>query len=139
MARFLVIDDDATIREMIGLTLEGAGHDVTAAACGQEGLALFRAYPSDVVITDLLMPGASIASVAELRHEFPKVPIIVVSGMAPQDAENGGVTRVLSPRFTLPKPFRLTEFLTIIDQILQEENLPIPPRQDSLNPFSRTC
>jgi CheY-like chemotaxis protein len=57
MARVLVIDDEQPIRESLRLLLEDAGHAVTLAASGPEGLASLRASRApEVVLLDLLMP-----------------------------------------------------------------------------------
>src|SRR5882672_1721507 len=56
MARILVVDDEAEIRAVIRLALEQAGHEVTEAADGSEGLKLFLFHRADLVITDVFMP-----------------------------------------------------------------------------------
>jgi len=55
--RILVIDDNAAIRELLRLVLEEEGYEVIEAADGAEGLRRYQAEPTDLVITDLEMPG----------------------------------------------------------------------------------
>jgi DNA-binding NtrC family response regulator len=55
--RILIIDDDASLRRVLEYNLQEAGYLVTAAASGEEGLALFTATPFPLVITDMKMPG----------------------------------------------------------------------------------
>ena len=58
MAQILVIDDEANIRTMIRLALQHAGHSVTAAAEGQDGLEKFGDGSEwDLVLVDQRMPG----------------------------------------------------------------------------------
>jgi len=137
VAHFLVIDDDATTRSVIVFTLESAGHVATAAAGGQEGAALFRAHRPDILITDILMPGDSIAIVIELQREFPEVPCILISGLSIQSPQSSGVAAILQPRHSLPKPFKLVELMQVVDQTLHEQGLPIPPRRTLPTAFSR--
>src|SRR5262245_44680382 len=81
MARILIIDDDPEVRSMLEQTLHAAGHEVTQAANGNEGLRLQCAQPASLVITDLLMPEKEgLATIVDFRKEFPKVPIITISG-----------------------------------------------------------
>jgi len=54
--RALVIDDDELVRETIVAILKSINLDVVAACDGEEGLQLFEADPTDLVITDILMP-----------------------------------------------------------------------------------
>lgn len=56
MATILIIDDEEIIRNLLCSALETAGQEVTEVACGREGLELYRHRPSNLVITDILMP-----------------------------------------------------------------------------------
>ena len=51
--RLLVIDDDASFREVMTFSLEEEGFDVTTAEDGEKGLDVFKADPFPVVVTDL--------------------------------------------------------------------------------------
>lgn len=126
MARFLVIDDDATIREMMTVTLETAGHEVTAAATGPDGVALFRARPPDAVIADILLPDDGIEPVIELRNEYPSVPFMVVSGLSAGSTRSQEIGAALGARRILTKPFRLADFLGAVDEFLAEHKIPLP-------------
>ena len=59
MAKLLLVDDDPVLLNLLGRLLRRAGHEVTEAGGGEEGLALARAArePFDVVVTDVMMPG----------------------------------------------------------------------------------
>ena len=81
MARILVIDDEADMRGLLEETLQSAGHEVSLAADGEEGMKRFRARPADLVITDLYMPGQEgLETIMQLRREFPSVAIMAMSG-----------------------------------------------------------
>ena len=56
MARVLVIEDDADLREILHYNLGAAGHQVRTAATGREGLRLAREQSPDVVLLDLMLP-----------------------------------------------------------------------------------
>ncbi len=129
MARFLVIDDDSTIRHLIAYALETAGHDVAQAGSGREGTMLFKSKPADVVITDLIMPSDSLETVIELRNEYPALPFILVSGLAKDSPQTVDVALALQARRTLAKPFNLAELLVVVTEVLEEEKLH-PPAPD---------
>ena len=81
MALVLIIDDEEMIRSILREVLERAGHEVTEASNGREGLQRFRACPTDLVITDLQMPETSgLELISELRRDFPRANIIALSG-----------------------------------------------------------
>jgi len=81
MSRILVIDDEPQVRGMLKEILEDEGYEVTEAENGEVGLNLYKENPSDIVITDILMPDKEgIATIRELKREFPHVKIIAMSG-----------------------------------------------------------
>lgn len=77
MARILIVDDDESVRRVLRLLLERAGHAVVEAESGDDALAMLpsEACP-DAVVSDVLMPGISglafyqelVVRVPSLRH-----------------------------------------------------------------------
>ncbi len=122
MARILIIDDDAIVRRVLRDWLEPAGHEVVEAEDGNVGLRLYKNDPSDLVITDIVMPDKEgIETIRELRRDFPDAKIIAVSGggeMLPGSAcldlaEGLGVQRALA------KPLDLRDLLNTIRELLE--------------------
>jgi two-component system response regulator PilR (NtrC family) len=58
-ARILVVDDERSMREMLEILLRREGHDVSVAENGQRAMALLRARPFDMLISDIKMPDVS--------------------------------------------------------------------------------
>ena len=68
MAKILVVDDSASMRQMVEFTLKEAGHQVTVAEDGQAALNVAKGMASDLVITDVNMPNMDgITLIRELR------------------------------------------------------------------------
>src|ERR1017187_4026445 len=83
MARILVIDDDPDLRTFLEVILTSAGHEVTLAADGREGVERHNSSPAELVITDIYMPKqGGLETIRELRMRFPEVRIIAMSGRA---------------------------------------------------------
>ena len=81
MKRILVIDDDMQMREMLRQTLERAEYEVVEAQDGKEGMRLYRQDPTDLIITDIIMPEKEgVETIIELRRDFPDIKIIAISG-----------------------------------------------------------
>lgn len=119
MAKILVVDDDATIRQMVVEVLNATGHQVAVAADGASGLDAFRRAPPDVVITDLVMPGmGGLKLIAELQRIAPSARIVAISG---GDATLGlnflSAARTYGVE-TLNKPFRPQELLGAVQKSL---------------------
>jgi PAS domain S-box-containing protein len=77
----LIIDDEISIRESLGILFEDEGYRVFTAENGHVGLDLFFRENVDVVITDLRMPVMDGLEVMRTIHKFkPDLPMIVISG-----------------------------------------------------------
>ena len=119
VASILLIDDDAGIRSTARLILETAGHTVSEAADGEQGLAIFDTGDFDLVITDLYMPGKEgIETIQDLADRGSRVPILAVSGMA---AAEGGTLQdayLLGADATLAKPFSAADLRQAVADLL---------------------
>lgn len=81
MPRVLLVEDDPAVRKGVQLALRHQGHEVWAAATGEEGLAQLRAFQPDVVVLDLMLPGIGGLDVCRRIRERDQVPIIMVTAM----------------------------------------------------------
>ncbi len=120
MASILIIDDDAQFRAMLRQMLSRAGYEVLEASNGKEGMRTYRDKPTDLVITDLIMPEKEgIETITELRREFPDVGIIAISGggkMGPEDYLLGA--KLLGAQRILTKPLEKEEILEVIKELI---------------------
>ncbi|MCP3754067.1 response regulator transcription factor [Streptomyces sp. TBY4] len=79
MPRVLLIEDDPSIREGVGLGLRRRGHDVSAAETGEEGLELMSSFHPELVLLDLMLPGINGVQVCRRIRETSQVPIIMLT------------------------------------------------------------
>ena len=124
MARILIIDDDDQIRKMLRLTLNAAGFDVVEAQDGKIAMKLFHQdLTVDLVITDLIMPEKEgIETVIELRRDFPKVPIIAISGGGRIDPNDYLLlAKKLGAQITLEKPFSRKDIINAVNELIKPE------------------
>ncbi|HUD47770.1 MAG TPA: response regulator [Candidatus Baltobacteraceae bacterium] len=118
--QILIIDDDLSIRYMLGRILVGEGYAVSAAANGEAGLKIAGKGDIDLVLLDLKMPGMSGQETFNvLRAERPEVPVIIISAFSRQQlAGMDGVSALLQ------KPL---DFPTLLDTIKRILALPVAP------------
>lgn len=108
MARIILIEDESAIRRLVTRILARDGHEIREAANGRDGVALHRADPADLVITDLFMPEQDgIETIQQIREFAPQTPILAMSGGGSRgstdslaDAELFGAQSVLSKPFS---------------------------------------
>ena len=75
----LLVEDDATIREMTQLSLERDGFVVDTAADGPAGLEAFRTGSPDLVLLDVMLPGLDGVSVCRAIRESSVVPVVMLT------------------------------------------------------------
>jgi len=113
-ATILIIDDEEPIRALLRTTLEGAGYEVTEAPNGRIGLELYRHRPTDLVITDILMPEMNgLDMILELTRAFLNVKVIAITG-APDTQNALDAAKLLGVRHTLHKPFSMSALLRTV-------------------------
>jgi DNA-binding response OmpR family regulator len=129
MTTILIIDDEESICDVLREYLEEAGYDVAVAVDGDEGLALFRRAPAELVITDIFMPNREgLDVIKELRRDFPEVKIIAVSGggivgvREETTMELLAIAREFGASCTFSKPFHLNDILITVNELLGPKN-----------------
>ncbi|MBU0947046.1 MAG: response regulator [Proteobacteria bacterium] len=122
--RVLVMDDEAMIRDMATLLIQGLGYQVDSAADGKQALTMYQAglqekNPYDVVIMDLLVPGGmgGEETVKHLRNLDPQARAIVCSGDPSQQLmekfQEYGFQGVLA------KPYTMNNLSKILKEIIR--------------------
>ena len=118
-ARVLVVDDEATIRDLLSKTLALAEYDVDLAPDGRTALERLRMISYDLLITDLKMPGVDgLTVIREARRLKADLPVIIITGFSNEasaiEAVNLGVSGYLT------KPFRVPRVLAAASKALGE-------------------
>src|SRR5437899_5651119 len=86
-ARVLVVDDDASTREVFAELLQRWGYDVEQTGDGHDALKITAERHPDVIISDLVMPKLDgLALTRALREESPDTPVIIITGKGTIDA-----------------------------------------------------
>src|SRR5208337_3588478 len=90
--QILVVDDEPSVRESLGMLLMSAGYDVAMADNGVSAVSqLDRAVP-DLIVTDLNMPHMSgIELISHVRSRYPGISIVAMSGDYLGDAVPAGL------------------------------------------------
>lgn len=133
--RVLVMDDDATVREMLRACLARLGHEAQFAAEGREALVAYEAamrqgQPFDVVILDLTIPGGmgGREAIGALLRLDPRVRAIVSSGYC----DDAVLARYQEHGFcsVLPKPYGTRDLQRILASLPPLERETSQPRSD---------
>jgi CheY-like chemotaxis protein len=105
--RVLVVDDDASIRELLSAAFEDDGYEVMPARNGEDALSVCERWRPDVIVLDLMMPVMDGWTFAKRLHERDDIPIVVLS--AANDLERHA--KALGATDVVGKPFDLDQLL----------------------------
>jgi DNA-binding response OmpR family regulator len=121
MGSILIIEDDVEIRNMLKIMIQRAGYFVQTAENGLEGVNAFKRSPSDIVITDIVMPEKEgLETILELREDYPNVKIIAISGGGRHDAKNYlRSAKDFGADYIFNKPFGQKEIIAAIQDLLK--------------------
>jgi DNA-binding NtrC family response regulator len=127
--RILIVDDEASLRDVGKALLEAQGYEVLCAEDGFEGLAALKQSLPDLIISDLRMPNMNgFEFLSVVRRRFPTIPVIVISG------EFSGVSvpgSVLADAFFSKGTYKIPELFERICDLVHE--LPTRPKAGRSN------
>ena len=142
MAKLVIIDDEASILELMTKLCKAAGHQVTGCTTGIDGIAAIRANQPDLVIVDLRIGDVNgLDLVSMCRDQFPKTAVIMVTGHG--SVETAVEAMRLGAFDYLTKPFDLGDLIKTVNQALLRNgmqpgssDLPSIPASNSLRSVS---
>lgn len=106
--RFLLVEDDAVLREVVQRSLGDAGYRVDVAATAADARHLWRVQPFDAVLLDLNLPdGNGLAVLREARARGDRTPVLVLTARGRTDERIAGLDAGADDY--LGKPFELAE------------------------------
>jgi two-component system KDP operon response regulator KdpE len=107
MAKVLIVDDDLSLQKALRLGLTARGHDVVAAANGQQGLSRAATDSPDVVVLDLGLPDIDGLTVLGRIRQISEVPVIVLSATDTEQRKVAALDQGADDYVT--KPFGMAE------------------------------
>lgn len=116
----LIVDDSASMRQLISFTVKDAGYEVISAASGGEALTKIAGRNIDMAITDLNMPEMDgITLIRQLRalQEFRFVPIVMLTTEAQDAKRQDG--RAAGASGWIVKPFSPEKLLEVVRKFVK--------------------
>jgi CheY-like chemotaxis protein len=119
VARILIADDEPSMRQVVRLLLEAAGHEVTEACDGREVLARLPLDDVDLILADVFMPGMDgLKLLAELEpHLQGRIPYVLLTSHT--DAESVRAAIFAGASDYVPKPFDGATLVETVERALR--------------------
>lgn len=113
----LVIEDEASIQNILRIFLEDAGYQVTLADDGMDGIAAFHKDSFDLVLLDIMMPRLDGYSVCEMIRNESSTPVILLTALDDEDNQMKGFNLLADDYIT--KPFSMPLVLKRMEAVLR--------------------
>jgi two-component system, chemotaxis family, chemotaxis protein CheY len=115
----LIVDDSASLRQVVSIALKGAGYDVIEACDGKDGLTKLRGQKINLVISDVNMPNMDgITFVREMKKlpEFKFTPVIMLTTEGQESKKQEG--QAAGAKAWVVKPFQPTQMLAAVGKLV---------------------
>lgn len=123
MAKVLIAEDEAGVREFVARALQIAGHQVMTADDGLTALEALDENAFDLLLTDIVMPGMDgIALALKVADTWPQTRILLMSGYAAERQRAHNLEALVHR--VVAKPFSLREISSAVSETLAR---PVPP------------
>ena len=120
-ASILVVDDESTTQDTLGVFLETEGYRVATVSSGEEALTRIKEQAFDVIVADVVMPGVGGLEVLERSRALnPGAAVILMTGHATVETAVEALRRGACDY--LQKPFRLPDLALCVRRLLRRHN-----------------
>ncbi len=120
--KILIVDDDDGVRQVLGQSLQDAGHRISSAESGEKAIATVREEAFDLVILDMVLPRVDgmevLKDITTLR---PELPVIMITGYA--SVETAIKAMKMGAVDYIVKPFRMEEVELVVGKALERSHL----------------
>jgi two-component system KDP operon response regulator KdpE len=122
--KVLLVDDDPTLRQTLGIGLRAAGHEVLVTADGRSAIQAAHEDAPDVVVLDLGLPDLSGLDVLQRLRASSTIPVVVLSARAESTEKVQALN--LGADDYVTKPFGMDELLARIRAVARRAGSDVP-------------
>ncbi len=115
----MIVDDSATLRQVVSIALKGAGYDVLEGCDGKDALSKLNGQKIHLVISDVNMPnmdGISFVKELKTKPEYKFTPVIMLTTEAGEDKKSLG--QAAGVKAWVVKPFKPDQMLGAVSKLI---------------------
>jgi len=115
----MIVDDSISIRQVVGLTLRGAGYDVIEGSNGRDALAKLGRQKVNLIVSDVNMPemnGIEFVKAVKAQPEYRFLPIIMLTTESGDERKREG--QAAGARAWVVKPFKPDVLLNAVQKLI---------------------
>lgn len=115
----MIVDDSASVRQVVGLTLRGAGYDVIEGSNGKDALAKLSGQKVNLIVSDVNMPqmdGIAFVKAVKALPAYRFTPIIMLTTESGDDKKREG--QAAGAKAWVVKPFKPDVLLNAVQKLI---------------------
>lgn len=128
MSKVMVVEDDASLREIYGIRITAEGYDVVSAGDGEEALAMAVREKPDLILSDVMMPkisGFDMLDILRTTPETANIKVIMMTALSAEDQRQRG-ERLGADRYLVKSQVGIEDVINTIHEVLGDRAAPVP-------------
>lgn len=129
MSKIMVVEDDASLREIYGIRITAEGYDVVSAGDGEEALAVAVREKPDLILSDVMMPkisGFDMLDILRTTPETANIKVIMMTALSAEDQRQRG-ERLGANRYLVKSQVGIEDVINTIHEVLGDRPAPAAP------------
>lgn len=128
MSKVMVVEDDASLREIYSIRITAEGYDVVSASDGEEALAVAVREKPDLILSDVMMPkisGFDMLDILRSTPETAKIKVIMMTALSAEDQRQRG-ERLGADRYLVKSQVGIEDVVNAIHEVLGDKATATP-------------
>ena len=131
MSKIMVVEDDASLREIYGIRITAEGYDVVSAGDGEEALAVAVREKPDLILSDVMMPkisGFDMLDILRTTPETANIKVVMMTALSSEDQRQRG-ERLGADRYLVKSQVGIEDVINTIHEVLGDRPSATPAPQ----------
>ena len=128
MSKVMVVEDDASLREIYSIRITAEGYDVVSAGDGEEALAVAVREKPDLILSDIMMPKISGFDMLDILRSTPEtanIKVVMMTALSAEDQRQRG-ERLGANRYLVKSQVGIEDVINVIHEELGDRAAPAP-------------
>ncbi len=136
MSKVMVVEDDASLREIYSIRITAEGYDVVSAGDGEEALAVAVREKPDLILSDVMMPKISGFDMLDILRSTPEtanIKVVMMTALSAEDQRQRG-ERLGADRYLVKSQVGIEDVINVIHEVLGDRAAPAPTQEATPTP-----